>query len=89
MTEPRATLAQLNYEPPIWGLDAYLALRRAEPQFALDLGYTVRVARADGLPLDHVTLTISTDPQGAITYLEYRTGPRPWWTRAWRRMRRD
>ncbi len=34
LRDPRATLAQLNYEPPIWGLHEFMALRRTEQQLS-------------------------------------------------------
>jgi len=53
-----------------------------------DLGYTVRVVHPDGTPVAGAELTIEPDYANAITYREYRTGPSPWWKRAWHRARR-
>lgn len=44
--------------------------------------YTVTAYGPDGQP---AAVTIGP-AEGAIYYSEYRTGPSPWWKRAWRRL---
>jgi hypothetical protein len=48
--------------------------------------YTVTAHDPSGRPIEATVGPV--DRQGSVYYAEYRTGPHPWWKRAWRRVPR-